>query len=120
MSSVFLIQGLVLKKALPQKKHHKVDRAQVKTSFILCYYVLQGVLGLASLSQHVVGGRLVATRLAEFFLCKSFGDSQDCLLELPGGTEGLVAAALVTLTLLPVVALIFSFDVRALRKLVHA
>lgn len=85
--------------------------------FINIYYVLLGVMGLVVVTYFEV--KIDRVGLAEYFVCESLGNSSNCQLDLESFKvfKGLAVSVKIMLFFLPVVALIFSFNLDACKKL---
>ena len=93
----------------------KVWKAQLKISVIIIYYTLIGVLGLATYTYSRRNG-IDQESLTEYLLCESGGQS-DCVLDSGNGIlEALGTTFVVTISFLPVLAILFSCDPQACRR----
>ena len=108
----------MLLKLIAGKKAGKVGTAQIKISFVNIYYVLLGVVGLVSLTFYEVKSSRLG--LVEYFICNAFGDpTSSCQLDVNTikSFKALSISVIVMLSFLPIVVLIFSFDIKAFKKL---
>lgn len=108
----------MLQKLMAGKKVGNVFKAQIKISFILFYYVLTGVMGLVALTYNEAKLGRLGPQLAKHFICESFG-SANCPLNLGPAKifKYLNIVVIFMLSFLPVMVLVFSFDVQAFKKL---
>ena len=104
----------MLKKLLSRKKVGKAGKAEIKISFILIYYVVIGVLGLVTLTY--LEAESAISELANFFICEGL-HLANCSKHLDiNAFEELSIVIIVMLSLLPVVALIFSCNIQTIKK----
>lgn len=107
----------VLKKLMARKTVPKVGKAQVKITFIIIYYVLVGVMGLVTFTYYRASSTYRET-IVEYILCEISG-MQDCILDL-GVIYDIISALTTTvimmISLLPVMAILFSCNPQACKK----
>lgn len=109
-------QNFILKKLRAGEKVGKFSKPQIKITCILIYYMLMSIMGQVSLIYYEVKGSVI--NLAAIAVCKSLSSSQ-CQLdeELINVFISLSVTAKVMLALLPVMILIFTFDLQNFKEL---
>ena len=107
------IQEFVLKKVLARKKVGNVRKAEIKVTAIIIYYVLLGVMGLVAFTYFM---RLNADAISQYIVCQSSG-KESCQEEFSISKNDIffMAAPIVMVSLLPVVAILFSCDPKAFK-----
>ena len=94
------------------KKISQVSKAKIKISLAIIFYTLMGVMGLTSTIYYLVN---VRDRVMEKILCESSGSLQcDDVDQGHYGTLSVVTDVMIALT--PVVALLFSTNLKVCRK----
>ena len=90
-----------------------VAKAQIKVTAIAIHYTLLGVVGLATVTYFDTN---YFEAVVEYIVCQSTG-KESCEKELPDLDEILfLAAVLIMLSLLPIVAILFTCDPRACQR----
>ena len=84
------MQEFVLIKLLTGSRVGKIKKAELKIGAIIVYYMLTGVMGLASATFYGANYKFREANI-EYVLCESHGRS-DCELDL--GSSGNITAAL--------------------------
>ena len=106
----------MLKRLLAKSKVGKVGKAQLKLTAIIIYYTLFGVMGLVTFT-YFEANTDYRDSITEYILCES-GALPDCALDF--GTIDVVTVlsviVVVTISLLPVLALLFSCNMQCCRK----
>lgn len=107
----------MLKKLIARKKVAKIGKAQVKIAFITVYYILIGVMGMVTFTYYRAS-RTHQEVITEYILCEISG-MPDCILNL--GVTADIFYALTTIvvllvSLLPVMAILFSCNPQACKK----
>ena len=101
---------------LAKKKVEHVGKAQLKITAIVLYYTIAGVIGLVSYT-YFEANNSYQQSLAEYILCESAGVSAGCVSQtVTTIIGGLSAAIIIVLSLLPIIAVLFNFDLNAFKK----
>ena len=108
----------MLKKLIAGKKVGKVGKAEVKMAVIVSYYIIVGVVSLYAFTFFEVKAKANRESLAELLLCESVGnlDCGDINLDSIDSLNVQAVAVIVMIAFFPVVALLFSFDTKIVRK----
>ena len=104
-----LLQEFVMKSG---KKIAPIGKAQAKILFVVCYYIVSGILVLTVYSYYQVAGEASIQAVTRHFACQSAGiqSGRDCgdvpeiYVEV---FDSLLALSLVLISLLPAVILVF-------------
>lgn len=117
-----ILKEFVIKKISRGKKNSRITKAQLKIMFILWYYIIIGILGLASFAFLNTTTDSTLNTLRDLFQCESVGihPNEDNCAELRRSVtfRPFINARLVVnllLGLIPVFVLIFTFDVSLLK-----
>ena len=107
------VQEFVLKKLLARKKVGNVGKAEIKITAIIIYYVLVGVMGLAAYTYFM---RFNTDAISQYIVCQSSG-KESCQEEfsISKNDTFFMAAPIVMISLIPVVAILFSCDPKAFK-----
>ena len=105
------VQEFVLKKLLARKKVGNVGKAEIKITAIIIYYVLVGVMGLVNFIM-----RFNTDAISQYIVCQSSG-KESCQEEFNISKNDILimAAPAVMVSLIPVVAILFSCDPKAFK-----
>ncbi len=100
---------------MAKKKVRKVGVAQLKTAFIVIYYIIIGVSGMVVYTDSSTGSPY--ERIRDFVECENSGASE-CVLEggLTLATDIISTTIFVIISLLPVVAILFTCDPKVFKK----
>ena len=111
---VINVQEFILKKLLARKKVGNVGKAEIKITAIIIYYVLIGVMGLATTTYFE---RYNTDAISQYIVCQSSGmESCQEVLHIRSNDEIFaVAASIVVLSFLPVVVILFNCDPKAFK-----
>ena len=102
-----------MKKLLARKKVGNVGKAEIKIAAIIIYYIIVGVMGLAA---YTYFAPFNADAISQYIVCQSSG-KESCQEEFSISKNDIFfrAAPIVMLSLLPVVAILFSCDSKAFK-----
>lgn len=105
------LQEFVLKKLHPRNKARK---AQIKITVIAVYYILYGIAGLVGYTYFGVNVTRLDNRM-DYITCESHGTPNNCTLDASvlNIKDGFSVISSLMLTLMPMVALFFSFSPQA-------
>lgn len=109
-----------MKKLLYGKKlGDDVGKAEVKMSLVVMYYVVVGTTSLATFTHIEVREKTNRKRLTELILCESAGrKDSDCGLDLTDldAANILSTISITMMATLPAVLLLFSLDLKAVKR----
>lgn len=104
-----------VKKLKVDQKTADFKNAEVKILLIFFYYIVAGVTGLAALTIFLINVNEVSEAVSEFFMCEAPGNP-DCQLNVMVPARDLPSAAIIMLSLLPTVILLFSLNVKLVKE----
>ena len=107
----------MLKKLIAGKKISEVGKAEIKIAMVLIYYTFVGVMGLVSFTVSDRQDHIIAGRIMTLIICESTGTQVcDVNMDSQRSIEVLSVVSIVMTSFLPVIAVLFSFDLKACRK----
>ena len=113
------LQEFVLKKIFAKNKtpaKFSAGSAQLKLTAMVSYYIIVGVIGLTSFT-YFEANDSSRERITEYILCESSGVSANCAFESYDPIiSGLSSAVIILISLMPVLALLFSFKYKKCKR----